>query len=78
MSKKSVVLYLKPYFFPHVLTDVPLAICMAQVMICSMSISSLCSLERYSYRDPPLAYSEWKKQTPEQPSLKGNGKREGQ
>lgn len=30
---------------------------MAQVMICSMSISSLCSLERYSYRDPPLANS---------------------
>ena len=43
--------------FIMVPTGVPLAICMAHVMICSMSISSLCSLERYSYRDPPLAYS---------------------
>ena len=42
---------------PSFPSDVPLAICMAHVMICSMSISSLCSLERYSYRDPPLAYS---------------------
>lgn len=35
----------------------PFAISVAHVMICFMLISSLASLDRYSYNDPPLAYS---------------------
>lgn len=37
--------------------NVPLAISAAQLMICPMSIFSLSSLNRYSYSEPPPAYS---------------------
>lgn len=51
------LLYPYPVFNHLYFSLLPLAIWMAHVMIWFMSISSLCSLARYSYRDPALAYS---------------------